>query len=49
MCTLKYDTNEVMYETGSQTQRMDLWLPGESGTRDRWIRSLGLADAIYHI
>ena len=30
MWNLKYDTNEFIYktETDSQTQRTDLWLPG---------------------
>ena len=33
MWTLKYDTNELIYktETDSQTQRTDLWLPGGRG------------------
>ena len=33
MWTLKYDTNEHVYgtETDSQTQRMDLWLPRAGG------------------
>ena len=32
MCNLKYDTNELIYETetDSQTYRTDLWLPRES-------------------
>ena len=46
MWNLKYETNELIYktETDSQTQRTDLWLP-----RGReWIGSLGLADANYY-
>ena len=33
MWNLKHDTNELIYktETGSQTQRTGLWLPGERG------------------
>ena len=39
MWNLKYDTNELIYETetGSQTQRTDLWLPrgrGGQGGKD---------------
>ena len=36
MCTLKYDTNESIYEseTDSQTQRTDLWLPRSEWRRD---------------
>ena len=36
MWNLKYDTNEFIYETDSQTQRTDLWLPsGRVGGRGR--------------
>ena len=45
MWNLKYDTNELIYktETDSQTQRTDLWLPeGRGGTGwtewELWIR-----------
>ena len=33
MWDLKYDTNELIYETetDAQTQRTDLWLPGGRG------------------
>ena len=37
MWNLKYNTNELMYETetNSQTERTDLWLPrGEGWGRD---------------
>jgi len=49
---LKYSTNEPTYktETDSQTERIDLW--GDEGDRverERWIGSVGLADANYHI
>ena len=48
MWNLKYDTNDLIYETetGSQTQIRDLRLMG------RWqgeVQSLGLADANYYI
>ena len=35
MWHLKYDTNELIYktETDSQTQRIDLWLPTGRGSR----------------
>ena len=44
---LKYNTNELIYETetDSQTQRKDLWLPRVGGQ----IGSLGLADANYYV
>ena len=38
MWNLKYDTNELLYvtETDSQTQETNLWLPkGERGGRDK--------------
>ena len=33
MCNLKYDTNELIYktETDSQIQKTNLWLPNEKG------------------
>ena len=33
---LKYDTNELIYETGSQTQRTDLGLPMGMGWLGIW-------------
>ena len=44
---LKYYTNELIYETGtdSQAQRTGLWLPREGGTGEGQRESLGLADA----
>jgi len=37
MRNLKYDTNEVIYETDSQTKTTDLWLPGRwAGGRVDW-------------
>ena len=46
MWNLKYDSNELIYktETDSQTQRTDLWLPRGRG-REGWTGRLGLADA----
>ena len=46
MWNFKYGTNEPIYktETDSQTERTDLWLPGEEQTG-----SLGLGDANYYI
>ena len=51
MWTLKYDTDEPIYEseTDSQTQRTDLWLPRGSGVEPGWTGSLGLADANYYM
>ena len=58
MWNLKYDTNELIYETetDSQTQRTDLWLPRGRGVEgagqgggEGWIGNLGLADANYYI
>ena len=46
MCSLKYDTNEPIYETEtkSETQRIDWWLPrGSWGRQMDW--EFGLADA----
>ena len=47
MWNLKYDTNEPIYktETDSKTEKTDLWLWGREG----WIGSLELADANYYI
>ena len=51
MWNLKYDTNELICETetDSQTQRIDLWLPRGRGGGEGWIGSLGLADATYNV
>ena len=48
MWNLKYDTDELIYETDSQTQRTDLWLPrgrGGGGEMDGefWIRRCKLS------
>ena len=49
MWNQKYDTNELVYETDSQTERTDLWLPRgrDSGGGMDW--DLGLADESYYI
>ena len=46
MWNLKYDTNELIYETetDSQTKRTDSWLSGVEGKGEQ-TGSLGLADA----
>ena len=47
MWTLKYDTNELIFatETDSQAQKTHLWLPMGGGVDESWIGSLGLVDA----
>ena len=47
MWNLKYDTNELIYETetDSRTQRTDYWLPRERGLGEGWSGNLGLTDA----
>ena len=51
MWNLKYDINELIYETetDSQTQRTDLELPREREFGERRTGSLGLADANYYM
>ena len=49
MCNLKYDTNEPIYETESQTQGTDSWLPKGRGLEEGCTGGLGLADANYYI
>ena len=48
---LKQGTNEPIYKmkTDLQTQRTDLWLPGESGEGVGWTGNLKLVDANYYI
>ena len=45
MWNLKYDTNELIYETetDSQTQRTDLWLPRGSGGRGGMDQEFGIS------
>ena len=49
MWNLKYDTNELIYETDSQTQRTDLWLPtGRVGGRGRdWELGISRCKLLY--
>ena len=51
MWNLKYDTNEPIYATitDSQTKRTGFWLPKGRGTGEGWTGSLGLADVHYYI
>ena len=46
MQNLKYDTNEPIYktETDSQTQTTDLWLPRRRELGEEWTGSLGLTE-----
>ena len=52
-CTwnLKYDTNELIYETetDSQTERTDLWLPRGRELGEGWSGRLRLADISYYV
>ena len=43
MWNLKYDTNELIYRTGtdSRAQRTDLWLPKRRGDGEGWTEDLG--------
>ena len=51
MWNLKYDTNEPIYktETDSRTCRTDLWLPRGREEGEGWTESLRLVDANYYI
>ena len=51
MWTLKYDTNEPIYETETEslTKRTDWGLPRGKGEGERWSGSLRLADVSFHI
>ena len=46
MWNLKYDTNELIYETetDSLTRRTVLWLPRGRGLGEGWSARLGLAN-----
>ena len=51
MSNLKYDTNELIYktETDSEAQRINLVVAKEEvGVEESWTGSLGLADANYY-
>ena len=47
--SLKYDTDEHMYETESEIQRTGWWLPRGWGWRKGGLKLLGLADTNYYI
>ena len=51
MWNLKYDTNELIYktETDSQTYKIDFWLIKGRKVGEKLIGSLGLADANCYI
>ena len=54
MWNLKYDTNEPIYETETDSRRTDYreWTCGCQGGEqvgERWIGSLGLADTNYSV
>ena len=51
MWNLKYDTNEPIYETetDSQTQKTYVWLLTGSGEEEGGIGSLGLVSANYYM
>ena len=51
MWNLKYDTNELIYETetDSQTQKTNVWLPKGKQGGEGYIRSLRLADTKYYM
>ena len=51
MWNLKYDTNEHIYETetDSQIRRTDLWLPRRGGVGEERIGIWGLADVNLYI
>ena len=48
---VKYDTNELTYETetDSQTERTDLWLPRGRELGEGWSGRLRLADISYYV
>ena len=51
MWNLKYDTNEPIYETEteSQTERTDWWLPRRRGLGEGWSGRLGLAEVSFYL
>ena len=46
---LRYDTNELIYGTETETQRADSWLPKGKEVGKVKIGRLGLADANCHV
>ena len=51
MWNLKYDTNELIYKTKTEscTLRTNWWLLTENGLGEKWRRRLGLADISFYI
>ena len=49
MWNLKYDTDELTYETETDSHTVNLWLPRRRGVGEGLIGSFGLADANYYI
>ena len=50
MWNLKYDTNELTYETETDSQtEQTCGCQGGGGVGEGWIGSLGLADANYYV
>ena len=50
MCNLKYDTNELIYKTETDSQREQTGgCQGGGGLRKGWSGRLGLADIRYEI
>ena len=45
MWNLKYDTNEIVYKTETDSQRTDFWLPGVRGDEgEQGTGNLGLVE-----
>ena len=49
MWNLKYGTNELIYKTDSEIQRIDLGCQAGAGKGERWTGSLGLVGSKYYI
>ena len=49
MRNLNCDTNEPTYETETEPQRKDWWLPKVRGLGQGWSERLGLADVSFHV
>ena len=49
MWNLNYDTNELIYKIGADSEEQTCVCQGGGWGGEGWIRSLGLADANYYI
>ena len=49
MWNLNYDTNELIYKIGADSQEQTCVCQGGGRGGEGWIRSLGLTDANYYI